>query len=504
MRRGSTERRPREDRAEASEKPMLVGWKLEILPEVAAVEAIAKQVRSRAKAYPLFELARLIIRLSERYTVRLQPESETPTPLLRVKRDGSLWTSRKEALDHLLSKHTADFYRADVIQTEPPKGAYTVVAECGMSGTLLGPPNHHSYQSRLAVLYSSRFKNLPFEVYKSRIRMNRDEALMERWKAEQSTKTVYYPLAQGQSSFPETNAETFAKASASPDPLPAEEVPEATPFTEAEPSPEAGPDPGVQTVHAEAAASATPDDQAEKDPEGAAETAVAETSGELPAEGALSWEELASHFLEHHADLEIEVFDGTAAVPGQTALHGSTPLLRELLLKHLRELDRFPLPVAHLVSKELSAQGMQLFKAHIRRIVHVSMARPKYLNPQETPVAENFRAILEYLEAHPKQSRDKQWSGLLALRTETGATEEETRQRREQALGSDLLWLLHQGHVIDFAMGNLQAAHPPKPQPQGKKEEKRVEESPVPTTEGSVPETDSPAPATPPLSPLPE
>ena len=39
----------------------------------------------------------------------------------------------------------------------------------------------------------------------------------------------------------------------------------------------------------------------------------------------------------------------------------------------------------------------------------------------------------------------------------------ETLKCREQALGADLLWLLHQGHVIDFAMGNLQAATRPVP-----------------------------------------
>ena len=95
------------------------------------------------------------------------------------------------------------------------------------------------------------------------------------------------------------------------------------------------------------------------------------------------------------------------------------------------------------------------------------MVRPKYLDRSTTPIAEGFRAILDYLEAHPKQTRDKQWAGLLAQRIETAESGEadaaETLMRREQALGADLLWPLHQGHVIDFAMGNLQAATRPAP-----------------------------------------
>ena len=146
------------------------------------------------------------------------------------------------------------------------------------------------------------------------------------------------------------------------------------------------------------------------------------------------------------------------------------------------------------------------------------MARPRYLDREATPIGESFRSILEYLEAHPNQHRDKQWAALLRLRTETAegtpapiaapvaAFEPATAQaeaggeagaeapathslspatpvattvatpdaatlsRREQALGADLLWLLHQGHVIDFAMGNLQAATRPAPKQPSKKE----------------------------------
>jgi hypothetical protein len=52
-------------------------------------------------------------------------------------------------------------------------------------------------------------------------------------------------------------------------------------------------------------------------------------------------------------------------------------------------------------------------------------------------------------------------------------------KKREQALGADLLWLLHQGHVLDFAMGNLQAATRPAPKqtPQPSKKDEAVAEA---------------------------
>ena len=174
------------------------------------------------------------------------------------------------------------------------------------------------------------------------------------------------------------------------------------------------------------------------------------------------------------------------------------------MLNHLREMDRFPLPRAQVLGKELAGRGLQIFKSH-KKIINVSMARPRYLDRETIPVGENFRAILEYLEAHPNQRRDKQWASLLRLRTgaEEGspatatapataedaqetvavtqspstAPDGETLRRHEQALGVDLLWLLHQGHVIDFATGNLQAATRPAPKQPSKKEAVTAEAS---------------------------
>jgi hypothetical protein len=521
-------RDPRERRPEPPQQPVLEGWKLDLVAEEPAIEGIAKQVRSRAKAYPLFELARLIVQLSDRYSVKLTPESDQTAGLFRVKRDGSLWTSRKEAVNHLLAKHLGQFYRKSSVAIEPPKGAFTVVAQCGMSGVLLGPPNHHEYTSRVISLHASRFKNMPFEVYKSRIRMVRDEALIEQWKSEQSTKTIYIPMTPGSENeapaAEEPAVDPAAESVITTEAVAATEVAEGTESpAAAEITPAAA---SEESATAEAPAGEPAPESAESDV--AEEQAVAEEEvfqeGTAPAasdEGGFSLEQATAHFQEHHAENEVEAAEGEITLSGRAALHDSTKLLRELLLKNLREMDRFPLPLAQAVGKELTGRGLQLFKSH-KKIIHVSMARPRYLDREATPIGENFRAILEYLEAHPNQRRDKQWTALLALRTETvetaapaapegsqgaegseaaaavivetAATAEtapeappdalqtpetpaasatpdaETMKKREQALGADLLWLLHQGHVIDFAMGNLQAATRPAPKQPSKKD----------------------------------
>ncbi len=445
------DRRQEERRPEPAPKPMLEGWQLTLLPEHSALEAISKQIRSRSKAYPLFELARLVVNLSERYHITLKPEGENSPTLFRAKIDGSVWSSRKEAISHLLSKHLEKFYRRTSITVEAPKGSYSVVAQCGMSGVLLGPPNHHEYQSRLISLHASRFKNLPFEVYKTRIKMMRDEALMEQWKTEQSTRTVFTPIEPASEAAPlieevVTEPPVDTEVSATATETPSEETPVISATESAEIA--------ISSEPAEVEAASDSETPAEEEP--AAETVASEGPQ-------LTLNELTEHFLQHHAENEIESVTSEITVPGKIALHESDPLLHELLIKKLQELDRFPLPLAQVIGKELTGSGLQIFKAQ-KKIIHVSVARPRYLDRATTPTSEGSRSILEYLEAHPKQHRDKQWAALLALRTEPAGDDAESVQRREQSLGTDLLWLLHQGHVIDFAMGNLQAATPPAQQ----------------------------------------
>ena len=456
--------------------------------------------------------------------MKLTPESEPTQGFFRAKLDGSLWISRKEAVSHLLAKYLGKFYHKSSVTTEPPKGAFTVVAQCGMSGVLLGPPNHHEYTSKVIALHCSRFKNMPFEVYKSRIRMMRDETLIEQWKSEQSTKTVYTPLTPGSESIESEVASVEPSA--------------VTPTTEAEtaaPTAESVETTTPTEVVTESAPEEIPSAEVTEASESLEEGATAESTEEETApeatspaaeEGSLTLEEAIAHFQEHHADNEVETTQHAITLSGRAALHESTLLLRELLLTNLREMDRFPLPLAQAVGKELTGRGLQLFKSH-KKIIHVSTARPRYLDRETTPIGENFRAILEYLDAHPNQHRDKQWAALLRLRTETvegtptaaaepspleagtespattapgvtaPAPDAATLSRREQALGVDLLWLLHQGHVIDFAMGNLQAATRPAQKLPSKKElaEAAATESDLTPVAETAPVTEKEIPA---------
>jgi hypothetical protein len=65
-----------------------------------------------------------------------------------------------------------------------------------LSGTLLGPTNHHAYQPQLRSLYEQRFsRRLSFADYQRQIEIVSDPAVVERWKEEARKVTTYTTCA---------------------------------------------------------------------------------------------------------------------------------------------------------------------------------------------------------------------------------------------------------------------------------------------------------------------
>ena len=188
--------------SEPVQRPVLLeGWEIKFVPEPRGVDGLLKQIKSTAKTYSLFELARLVLEKSARYLVEFQRKSGPS--LFQVVADGTLWLSESDAAARILATQLDKFYRLERIAVEPPKGASPIIAQCGMSGVLLGPPNLHDYQLKVQKLHAERYGNMAFDIYKARIRMVRDEESIQKWRDEQSSQNVYFPLEAPEGSEPE-------------------------------------------------------------------------------------------------------------------------------------------------------------------------------------------------------------------------------------------------------------------------------------------------------------
>ena len=380
----------RRDQRSAPPAPLLeinVAFK----PDDKGVDSLTRQIKMTGRAYPLFHIAQMILEKPERhsvtFSVRKKPDGQVLQPLYVCAVDDTLWISEEEAVRYVLNKHFNLFYQPERTQIEAPKGTYTFVAQCGMSGLILGPPNHHDYQNQLRKLHAEKFSRMPFDAFKARVKIVRDEAVVKQWLDEQSWKTEFVCLNL-------------------PEPL-----------------------------------------------------------------KLATREEVEKHFRETHLPNIIKSVE-SFSLAGAASRELRSGLLLGLLRHCWEEQKRFPLQIATVLSQQFAARGLQFFKVN-KTVTHVAVARPHFLDMEATPVSDGVRRIVDFINSHPKCTHRQLLDALAPVAAPAGAAEttpaaaepSETSPERT-ALIADLHWLVHQGHVIEFANGLLEMAKRPVPRPE--------------------------------------
>jgi hypothetical protein len=367
-------------------------------PEQGGVVSLARQIKLSGRAYPLFEVAGLVVQKPERYTVVLKvikhrdeatKQEVVVQPMFVCSLDETVWLSEDSAANHVLKDHFDTFYQTEKQPCDPPKGVWTLVAQCGFSNELLGPPNFHGYQDKLRKLHADRFSRMPFDMFKSRVRIVKDEAVVKQWIESVSSRFAY------------------------------------TTLNVAEP----------KTLH--------------------------------------SLDEVEAHFNEVHRAGLIKQVDSFTPKPDAKLPGAIQTLIRVTVDKE----KRFPIRLATALSNSFASQGLQFFKRD-KTIVHVAVARPHYLDIETSVVSETVRKIIHHINATPGTNRKR----LLETISPSVAPEAPAASAdgtvaeaitpaaapltsEQQSVLNDLHWLIHQGHVIEFASGLLETAKKPAPRP---------------------------------------
>src|SRR5689334_9881470 len=77
-----------------------------LLPDERGVESLARQIKMTGRAYPLFDIAQMILQKPERHAVAFQvvknSEGQPIEPLFLCALDETLWLSIEEAIGHVL------------------------------------------------------------------------------------------------------------------------------------------------------------------------------------------------------------------------------------------------------------------------------------------------------------------------------------------------------------------------------------------------------------------
>lgn len=189
--------RGRDDRPFQRHEPLPLD--IGFVPGQKAVSQIAKQIRSTCRAYPLMHVAAYLLGNAAYYMVRLQYRKDATDHFHQCRICKAVATNEATIVRHLLVKHIAELAEVKEEEGEAYTGEFSCVAQCGISGVILGPPNHHSYAEKVREIHATRFFGMPMEEYRTRIKMVHDKALVDQWK-EESRKRRSYVIKNGENS----------------------------------------------------------------------------------------------------------------------------------------------------------------------------------------------------------------------------------------------------------------------------------------------------------------
>jgi hypothetical protein len=196
--------------------------------------------------------------------------------------------------------------------------------------------------------------------------------------------------------------------------------------------------------------------------------------------------EVEAHFKTVHAPNLVKEVTSWMLKRAPNAPRLPEPLLRLLRVTLDRE-RRFPIRTMTALSSAFAQAGLQFFKRD-KTVVHVSVARPHYLDLETTAVQGGLKRIIEFINANPGTTRKKLIESLAptpapapapapaepaaegapveAAPAAPVAPADSGPTAEQQELLSNLHWLIHQGHVIEFANGPLETAKKPAPRPE--------------------------------------
>ena len=194
------EKRPRPGPPAAQRKPQMPAEapvEVIFVPEEKGFVAMIETMKQSGLAYSFFDIAKLVLNKPERHVVKLRRQAAadgTRKPLFVAKIDDNVFVTQDEAVRYLFRRHGEKLFREQKTPVEPPKGNFSFVNRCGITGAWLGPANYHEYQARLVRHHQLHLRHMPFEKFKAQIQAVHDPEAVKAWLESMSFKYEYQCL----------------------------------------------------------------------------------------------------------------------------------------------------------------------------------------------------------------------------------------------------------------------------------------------------------------------
>lgn len=200
----------RDNKKPAKKAPFVFSMEVLFYPEDAPFAKLADVMKHLKRTYQLFDIAELVLEKPERFIVlakNLPLEDGTVKPLYCAQPANLPFEDEESAKKSALEYWLGEMFEQVEVEAEAPKGSFQVVNRCTISGDLLGAPNWHKYGEFVREYHSQKFAKMPYEKFLASIETVRDEALVNQW-LEQMKKRLVYKLKDADTTFETREAAT--------------------------------------------------------------------------------------------------------------------------------------------------------------------------------------------------------------------------------------------------------------------------------------------------------
>ncbi len=397
----------RQPRFERDRAPM-PEIRVRFLPEQQSLSGLVRQLKSTNRAYPLLDLAGFLMSKPGCCFVKLEVDPAGDAVLYQCKKCRTVAFDRSEIETHILTDHIGDYFEMEDVVGEAPTGNFVCVAKCGISGTLLGPPNHHRYNETVKRIHADRFSNINIDSYKDRIKMSHEPEDVERWK-EEAAKTVVYRLKGKASSSKAVTQDGGGSGEVVLPPSQATDV--------------AG----------------------ENDCTGDGEVILENdcTGADMPK--GMSRVEAERYMREKVVEKTI-TNTRKAAISEAVAHDISDRSIKFALRDEWQRESRFPIKLSFALRAAFKHKQMYVFKAGKGKGINfVTAVQPIPLDPEHA--IESIHDVLSYLTENPGCTKKQM---VEALRPDADLASDEVKEFLQP-----LQWLVERGHIIEFFNGTL-------------------------------------------------
>jgi len=186
------ERPSRHERREPREWVEKPAVNIRFLPQHRYLSEVIRRIRLSRRAHPLMQVAGLFVSNPGSCEVRIDVLHDAKdTCLFQCRICGMVALSQDSVFRHMMQKHLDEFLVKEEKEIPAPAGAFKCVLQCGLSGVLIGPPNHHSTAARIKEIWTTQYPRMSEEEYKSYLKTLHEPEKIEQWK-EQNRKIVVY------------------------------------------------------------------------------------------------------------------------------------------------------------------------------------------------------------------------------------------------------------------------------------------------------------------------